>query len=99
MVHKLISHLTPTVTLLSDELNYILIIRSSTTQQLRNGRHYYFRSIEGVFSELLEYKLRYGLADGQDKTVKEMLALIKTTRREIKEIIKPFEDVGMHINM
>ncbi len=98
MNQKLISHLTPTAALFADDLNYILIIRSNPTQAIRNGKKYYLRSLEDVFSELLEYKLRYSLADGQNKTAEQMLEIIQLTRREIKEIIRPFEDIGSHIN-
>ncbi len=99
MSFKLISHLTPTVALLADDLNYVLIIRNNPNQLLGNGRHYFLRSLEDCFRELLEYKIRYGLGDGQDKTVEQMLEVIQTTRREMKEIIKPFEDIGSHINI
>lgn len=95
MDYKLIANLTPTITLLADNMNYILVIRNNPNQVLRNGRPRYFSSIEGWISYLLEYSIRFNLADGQDKTMAQIAENIQATRNEIKRLVAPFEQISL----
>ncbi|MSR88002.1 MAG: hypothetical protein EXS69_02485 [Candidatus Zambryskibacteria bacterium] len=93
MEHKLIANLTPVASLWADGLNYILVIRSHPAQLIKNGRPSYHSTLEACFQYYFEYQLRFNLADGKDKTIEQILEIIKTTRMEIKQIISPFEEI------
>jgi hypothetical protein len=89
---QLVIHLDPLTSIYADKLNYILITKTNFNQALKNGYHQYFRSLADLFDELFEHRLINTLADGQDKTISEMLEIINKTRKETKELIRPFEE-------
>lgn len=93
MDNKLISNLFPTVHLFGDERNYVLIIRKDVRQSMRNGYHMYFTSLSSVFVELFEHQVRANLADNMNKTVEEMIISINNTRKQILDLLAPFEQL------
>ncbi|MCX6717757.1 MAG: hypothetical protein NTU76_03745 [Candidatus Taylorbacteria bacterium] len=93
MDNKLIANLFPTVHLFGDERNYVLIIRKDVRQSMRNGYHLYFTSLSSVFAELFEHQVRTNLADNRNKTVEEMIENINNTRKQILDLLAPFEQL------
>lgn len=93
MEYKLVTNLLPTVHLFADDRQYVLVIRRSEKQSMRNGYHSYFQTLSEVFEELFNYKVRDSMADGSDKTIEEMIVIIKNTKITILEIMKPFEQL------
>ena len=90
--NKLIANITPTIHLFADHRNYILITRNNTAQPMKDGYHTYFQTIAGVFNEIFTYKVKAKLANDTDKTVEEMLEIIKNTTKEIQGLIDAFID-------
>lgn len=98
MTYKLIAHITSTISMYADEYQYILIIKSNPDQALNNGKHSYHQTISYCFEEILSYLTKSNLADGKDKTVEEMAINMENTIKEIRTILKPFEDLTLSIN-
>ncbi len=93
MDHKLIAHITPTISIFADDRQYILMVRSNPTQAIKNGYHTYHRTIGDCFEEILSHTTILNLADGKDKTMKEIAVVMEKTVKEIREIFRPFEDL------
>jgi hypothetical protein len=93
MENKLIANLFPTIHLFGDERNYVLVIRKDTGQSMRNGYHMYFSSLSSVFAELFEHQVRANLANGLDKTATEMVEIINNTRKQVLDLLTPFEQL------
>ena len=93
MDHKLISNLFPTVHLYADGRNYILIIRKDVRQAIRNGHHMYFSSLSSTFATLFEFQVRANLSNGLNKSATEMIEIIESTRKEILDLLEPFEQL------
>ena len=93
MDHKLIAHITPTISIFADDCQYILVVRSNPNQSIKNGYHTYHRNIRDCFEEILSHMARFNLADGKNKSMKEITNIIESTVQEIIKIFKPFEDL------
>jgi len=93
MNNKLIANLFPTIHLLGEERNYILVIRKHTNQSMRNGHHMYFSSLSSAFAELFEFQVRANLSNGLNKSATEMIEIIESTRKEILDLLEPFEQL------
>lgn len=91
MEYKLIGNLSPIIHLYADERNYVLIIRKSAKQEMRNGHHMYFLSLSRLFAELFEHQVRANLANDLDKSADEMIEIINSTRKQILDLIEPYE--------
>lgn len=93
MDQKLIAHITPTISLFADRYQYILVVKASSSQAIKNGHHTYHQTIEACFEELLSHVTRSNLGDDRNKTMQEIAGVIKRTVEEIRRIFKPFEDL------
>ncbi len=93
MEYKLISHLTPTVSMFADNHQYILIVKNNSSQPLKRGHHMYFISLTGCLQEFVNRQIRSALANGADKTVSDMVRIIQKTRHEVLNLLKPFENI------
>lgn len=93
MDHKLIAHITPTISLLADDRQYILVIRANPTQAIKNGYHTYHQTIGACFEEILSHVTRSNLSNDRDKSMKEIAETMEKTVQEIRRIFKPFEDL------
>lgn len=91
MEQELIANISPTVHLYADKRNYVLIIRDNTKQLMRNGYHTYFSSLSEVFEEIFDYSVKINLANGLDKSMNEMIEIINQTRKQVLDIISPYE--------
>jgi hypothetical protein len=93
MENKLIANLFPTIHLFGEDRNYVLVIRKHTKQRMSNGYQMYFSSLSSVFVELFEFQVRARLSNGLNKSVEEMIKTINSTRKEILDLMKPFEQL------
>jgi hypothetical protein len=93
MKYKLIANLFPTVHLFADNRNYVLVVRENTKQEMRNGYHTYSQTLADVFEEVFTFHVRDNLANGLDKTGAEMVEIIKTTRQQIHDLMKPYSEL------
>lgn len=93
MPHKLIAHLTPVISLFADDRQYILVIRDNPAQAINNGAHSYYQTIGLCFEEILSHMTKSNLADGKDKTLKDMAAIMEKTIQEVRTLFKPFEEL------
>lgn len=91
---QLITNISPTISIYADELNYILIMKNNPKQALKNARHSYHRSLRDLFEDLFELEVRRELANNQEKTIDEMVMIIRRTKRQIQDLIRPFEELG-----
>ena len=90
---KLISHITPTISLLADNRQFVVVIKENPGQVINNGFHTYHQTIGGAFEEILSHMTRSQLADGRDKTMEEVAAVVKRTIDEVRSLFKPFEEL------
>lgn len=95
MDQKLIAHVTPTISLLADAYQYILIIRSSPTQLMRNGHHTYHPTIGASFEEILSHLTKSNLANGENKTMIEVATIVENTIQEVRRLFKAFEELAI----
>ncbi|HBA45664.1 hypothetical protein A2W67_01110 [Candidatus Nomurabacteria bacterium RIFCSPLOWO2_02_40_28] len=93
MDQKLIAHLTSTISLLADDRQYILVIKSNPTQSIKNGYHTYHRAIGDCFEEILSHMIRLNIADGKDKEMKDIAIIVENTAQKIRKLFKSFEDL------
>ncbi len=93
MEQKLIAQITPTIILLADPRQYVLVIKASPTQAIRNGYHTYHTNIGSCFEKIMTHTTRSNLATGEDKTLKEIASIVKSTTQDIRELFKSFEDL------
>ncbi len=93
MDQKLIAHITPTISLLADDRQYILVIKSNSAQNIKNGYHTYHRTIGDCFEEILSHKIKLNLADEKNKTMKDIAIIVENTAQEIRKLFKPFEEL------
>ncbi len=98
MKYLLIAHITPTISIYADEYQYILAVKASTTQILSNAKHSYHQTIASCFEEILSYKTKLNLADGKDKTMREIANNVENTVQEIRTLFRPFEDLVLSKN-
>jgi len=70
------------VILRADSRQYILIIER---------RYAYHACISDAFESLFEWLVRDRLLSGKEKSMKQIVKIMVETRKEILEIIKPFE--------
>lgn len=98
MKHTLIAHITPTISVYADEYQYILAIKASTTQTLSNAKHSYHQTIAACFEEILSHTTKLNLADGKDKTMREIAENVENTVQEIRTLFRPFEDLVLPKN-
>ena len=87
---SLVTHLTPVISIFVDELQFVLIIRQSPTQRMKNGYHTYHRTLGRVFEEVLNHLTRFNLADGKNKSIEEIKKIMEDTIKESKELFKSF---------
>jgi len=87
MDQKLIAHLTSTISLLADDRQYILVIKSNPTQSIKNGYHTYHRAIGDCFEEILSHMIRLNIADGN------IAIIVENTAQKIRKLFKSFEDL------
>lgn len=93
MINKLIAHLDATTSLFADGYNYILVLKDNPNQLVKNAQQHFFGTLAECFDEFFAHKLKSNLADDRDKNISEILDIINTTRREVKDLIRPFEDI------
>lgn len=93
MKQTLIAHITPTISIYADEYQYILTIKANPTQSLANAKHSYHQTLASCFEEILSYTTKLNLADGKNKTMKEIAINIENTIQEIRTLFRPFEDL------
>ncbi|MDO8600551.1 MAG: hypothetical protein Q7R73_02945 [bacterium] len=92
MNQKLIAHITPTISLFADDRQYVLVIRENKKQTIVRGYHTYFLTIGECFEEVVTHMTRKNLADGKDKTLKEMVSIIENTSKEVRTLFRAIED-------
>lgn len=93
--HKLIAHITDTISLFADIRQYILVVRETPTQEMRNGYHTYHSTIGSAFEEILTYTTKLNLADGKDKSIKEMASIMEEIVKETRILFKAFEELAI----
>lgn len=98
MDQTLITQITPLIYLFADRYQYIIIIKSNTTQNLKNADHSYHKTIASCFEEILSQATKLNLADGKDKTMKEVVNIVENTVQEIRTLFRPFEDLVLSKN-
>lgn len=98
MKQTLIAHIIPTISIYADEYQYILTIKANPTQSLANAKHSYHQTLASCFEEILSYMTKLNLADGKDKTMKEIATNIENTVHEIRTLFRPFEDLILSKN-
>lgn len=81
---KLVAHITPEISIYADHLCYTVIIKEASGNAF--GRRTYFITIKECFEEILEHLIRSRLADGKDKTIKEMLDIVNSATKEIRKL-------------
>jgi hypothetical protein len=91
MTYRLVSHLAPGISIFADEWNYILLTKENGIGAKKNGHRQYFGTIADCFQAIWDFKVKTALADNQDKTLEDILKILKATREEMRELMKPFE--------
>ena len=88
MATKLVIKINDQITISSDENQYIVRIHNGKRAENR-----YYPTLDMCFQEIFDHLCKIRLADGKDKKMEEVAKVIKNTKKEILEIMKPFVDI------
>jgi hypothetical protein len=87
---KLVTRINEKISIYADEGQFIVKIRSRLNQRLDKQETWYFPTLDMCFQEIFDYLCRKRLANGRNKSLKEIAEIILKTREEIMKIMKPF---------
>jgi len=79
---KKVVQINEDIAIWSDSKQYILRIRGQHSR--------YFPELENCFQDMFDYICKKKLSEGKTKTMEQTVKIIKDTKKEIKDIIKPF---------
>jgi len=87
---KLITKINNKISIWADVHQYVVKIQKSEKSK---ADYWYLGNLTLCFQEIFEYLCKEKLADGKDKILKEIVQIILGTKKEILEIMKPFEEL------
>ncbi len=91
---KLISQISELISIWADDNQYVVRIKSTPKQNIKHAANSYFPTLEACFEEIFEHLCRSRLADGRDKSFREIAQIIVMTKQEIQTIMQPFVELG-----
>ena len=92
---KIICEIIPNISIWADEHQYIVRIKSNSSQKDKHAECKYFPSLDYCFQEVFDYLSKQRLTTGHTKTMEEVSEIIRTTKSEIKSILEPFVSYGV----
>jgi hypothetical protein len=87
---KLVAKINERISIYADENQFVVKVRSKPNQRLDKQESWYFPTLDMCFQEIFDYLCRKRLADGRNKSLKEVAEIILKTREEILKIMEPF---------
>ena len=85
---KLITKINELISIWSDQKQYVVKIGKGSKPD-----YWYFPTLDSCFVEIFDYQCKTKLANGKNKTLRDIAEIILNTRKEILEIIAPFQEL------
>jgi hypothetical protein len=87
---KLVTKINEEISIFADESQFIVKVRSKPNQRFDKQETWYFPTLDMCFQEIFDHLCKKRLANGRNKSLKEITEIILKTREEILKIMEPF---------
>jgi hypothetical protein len=87
---KLVTKINEKISIFADESQFIVKVRSKPNQRFDKQETWYFPTLDMCFQEIFDHLCKKRLANGRNKSLKEIAEIILKTREEILKIMEPF---------
>jgi hypothetical protein len=87
---KLVTKINEEISIFADQNQFIVKVRSKPNQRFDKQETWYFPTLDMCFQEIFDHLCKKRLANGKNKSLKEIAEIILKTREEILKIMEPF---------
>lgn len=87
---QLITKINDKISIWADAAQYVVKIQKGKSSK---PDLWYLGCLSECFQEIFEYLCKERLGDDKDKIIKEVAQIILDTKKEILEIMRPFEEL------
>lgn len=87
---KLITKINDKVSIWANEKQYAVKVQKGENSK---PDYWYLSGLDACFLEVFDYLTKTKLADGKNKTMKEIAQIIVDTREKILKIMAPFKEL------
>lgn len=91
---KIICDVVPNISIWADEHQYIVRVKKSSSQKDKHAECWYYPSLDYCFQGVFDYLCREKLSEGGSKSLEAVASIVKDISKEVKDILKPFVDLG-----
>lgn len=90
---KLITRINEKISIWADTHQYTVRIKKNRNQREKHAEVWYLPTLDVCFTEIFDYLCKEQLANGKDKSLKEIAKIILEIKEEILKIMEPFVDL------